>query len=303
MSAIYNGYTVLSLKFNENCTENFIFLKKHSVRDQANHTPKNRTVFVQGLPPYCTKDLLKSLFNKFGKTQGVYVHSKPTVKNIAPEETRSKFFKPFTNASYKIAYVAFQNESSVNQILNLPVNPSLILTSNEDKQELNVGLRAWKSDYNESVVDKAELQAEIDKFMLKWDKEAEEKKKKEVASVNAVDQDGWEVVTRKGRNPGIARKESVNKQILQSERKKRSRKQLLNFYTFQIKESKMNHLESLRQKLEEDKNKIDLLKQSRRFKPFWTLTHQLFLLDHLTNVDEYFLTLWTLDDEHEKDEV
>lgn len=43
-----------------------------------------------------------------------------------------------------------------------------------------------------------------------------------------------------GRNPGFARKESVEQKIMSKERKKRSKKQLLNFYRFQIKESKMN---------------------------------------------------------------
>lgn len=47
--------TVLSLKFNENCTETYIFLKKHNVRDQSSATPKDRTLFIQGLPPYTTK--------------------------------------------------------------------------------------------------------------------------------------------------------------------------------------------------------------------------------------------------------
>jgi len=45
-------------------------------------------------------------------------------------------------------------------------------------------------------------------------------------------------------------------------------KELKNFYTFQIRESKMQNIMEIRKKFEEDKRKIELLKQSRRFKPF-----------------------------------
>lgn len=43
-----------------------------------------------------------------------------------------------------------------------------------------------------------------------------------------------------GRNPGFARKHSVKTNIMKTIQRKKRKKTLLNFYTFQIKESKMN---------------------------------------------------------------
>lgn len=43
-----------------------------------------------------------------------------------------------------------------------------------------------------------------------------------------------------GRNPGFARKHSVKSNIMKTIQRKKRKKTLLNFYTFQIKESKMN---------------------------------------------------------------
>ncbi|XP_026681512.1 ribosomal RNA-processing protein 7 homolog A-like [Diaphorina citri] len=152
-------------------------------------------------------ELLKPVFEKFGKVHKIILHTKLNVK--LEEKCTSNYFGEKPKGGFKVGYIVFQNESSVRKVLEHPVSESLLLTSFKDKNQLNIG-----------------------------------------------------------RNPGFARKDSVNKQILSKERNKRSKKQLLNFYTFQIKESKMNHLESLRKKFEEDKQKIDVLKKSRRFKPF-----------------------------------
>ena len=43
---------------------------------------------------------------------------------------------------------------------------------------------------------------------------------------------------------------------------------LKNFYRFQIREDKKNHLLELRQKFEQDKQRIAVLKANRKFKPF-----------------------------------
>jgi hypothetical protein len=43
----------------------------------------------------------------------------------------------------------------------------------------------------------------------------------------------------RGRKPGFARKESVEKKIMGKEKLRRSKKELQNFYRFQIRESKM----------------------------------------------------------------
>lgn len=268
MAATYNGYTVLSLKFNENATDTYIFLKKHNVRDQSDATPKDRTLFIQGLPPYATKDLLKPVFEKFGKIHKIFLHAKLNTKLEDKETEESKFFRDKPSEGFKAGYIVYHNSSGVTRALAHPVGHSLRLTSVAEKNSLALGLAKWRRDYNASLVDKEELRREVNEFMTRYDEEEKKRQEEVDRQTSAVGEDGWETVTRKGRNPGIARKESVNKHILSKERNKRSKKQLLNFYQFQIRESKMNHLESLRKKFEEDKQKIDVLKQSRRFKPF-----------------------------------
>lgn len=45
-------------------------------------------------------------------------------------------------------------------------------------------------------------------------------------------------VTRKGRKPGLPRTEAANLRMLEKEKQKRARKELLNFYAWQHRETK-----------------------------------------------------------------
>ncbi|EEB10461.1 conserved hypothetical protein [Pediculus humanus corporis] len=94
------------------------------------------------------------------------------------------------------------------------------------------------------------------------------KKDEEEKALSQQQEDGWVTVTRRGKKPGFARKESVAKHLRRRSEQQRRKKELTNFYTFQIKESKMKNLVALRKKFEEDKRKIAAMKEARRFKPF-----------------------------------
>lgn len=79
------------------------------------------------------------------------------------------------------------------------------------------------------------------------------------------DEDGFiMVLNKKRKRKGDLgdRKAEVDK------RKKKKKYELKNFYTFQIKDAKMEQLERLRNKFEEDKARIARMKAARNFKPF-----------------------------------
>lgn len=52
------------------------------------------------------------------------------------------------------------------------------------------------------------------------------------------DEEGWVKVTRKGRRPGLPRTEAANLRALEREKRKKARKELLNFYAWQHRETK-----------------------------------------------------------------
>ena len=65
----------------------------------------------------------------------------------------------------------------------------------------------------------------------------EEAKAKEEEGI--PDEEGWVKVTRRGRRPVLPRTEAASLRVLERERRKRARKELLNFYAWQHREAKM----------------------------------------------------------------
>ena len=50
--------------------------------------------------------------------------------------------------------------------------------------------------------------------------------------------------------------------------KKRKRKELVNFYSWQLRESQREEIARLRQRFEEDKQRVAQLRAARKFRPY-----------------------------------
>lgn len=261
----YCGFKPFYLKYSDNSvSKHCLFIKQHNVREKNDLKPPNRTLFVLNAPSYCTEENFKRVFGTFGNVTSVYFHKTPNA-NLPPKETSSFFFKYKAIKEFKVAYIVFESESGLKEALEWEGDEPLVLSSKE--LPTFSGLRKWCAEYNNQIPNPQCMQKEIDAFMESFDQESTKKSCQEKESMEA-DEEGWVTVTKKGKKPGFSRKESIEKKILAKEKLKRSKKELLNFYTFQIRESKMKHLAKMRQKFEEDKKRINLLKQSRKFKPF-----------------------------------
>ncbi|KAG8222896.1 hypothetical protein J437_LFUL003541 [Ladona fulva] len=259
------GFKVIPIKFAaESTAQHSLFVKEHAVRVNTDVKPPHRTLFVLNIPSYSTEASIKRVFSEKCDcpVEAVYFHKKPT--SSEPPEEDSKFFTSAAIQGFKVGYVVFKSSVGLKAALSLSSIDPLILSS--ESKPVSTGYEKWAKEYNQRIPDSKELQAEIDKYMTEYDAEQEKIKMKE--KEGEADEEGWITVTRRGRKPGFSRKESVHKKVMGRERQKRSRKELLNFYTFQIRESKMKHVAELRQKFEEDKKRIEMLKQARRFKPY-----------------------------------
>ncbi|TPX58242.1 hypothetical protein PhCBS80983_g03283 [Powellomyces hirtus] len=91
-------------------------------------------------------------------------------------------------------------------------------------------------------------------------------------SRNVPDQDGFVTVVRgKGRRGMNVDGQGAAVMAAKAEdvtRLKPKKKELVDFYRFQMRENKRNQLADLRRKFEDDKQKIVALRASRRFKPY-----------------------------------
>ncbi|XP_046474326.1 ribosomal RNA-processing protein 7 homolog A [Neodiprion pinetum] len=249
-----NGYKVLWIRYGEpNSERHQIFIKEHSLRKQEPQYPKGRTLFVLNISPYISAD---SITNAFAERCG-------PVKSVtfAPRHEESQ-------NGFKVCYIVFEKESGLDKALLLPENYVLLLKSTEDS---TTGIIKWCKQYNNSVCDEEKTQKEIEEYMHGYDQRVANRLMEASAKAeNRGNPDGWTVVTgtKKRGQRALLRKESAIGKVRQKQAKSNEKKQLLNFYTFQIRDSKKQNLAELRKKFEQDKEKLQQLKIKRTFKPF-----------------------------------
>lgn len=174
-----------------------------------------------------------------------------------------KFLADPDKTTFKAAYIVFEKVAQLDKALKL----SKLEPINSETHTLKTGINKWIDEYNNAVLQPKVLKERIETFMKNYDEYVKQQQKRE-KKLEEEDDEGWVTVTKRGKVQSFARTEKIENKIMAKEEKGRKRKELKNFYTFQIRESKMKHIVSLRQKFEEDKKKIAQIKQNRRFKPF-----------------------------------
>uniref|UniRef100_A0AAY4D3C6 RRM domain-containing protein n=1 Tax=Denticeps clupeoides TaxID=299321 RepID=A0AAY4D3C6_9TELE len=269
---IPGGFSVLRLKFSaDSAAHHQLFVKEHRVRSEKSaKRPLDRTLFVLNIPPYCSKDTVKSMFSKFGTIQSVELTEKPGTSEAA-EPKLSECFAPSTKQSqgFSVGYIVFKNSSSVSAAKSHPHDEPLIAST--EKRPVKMGINKWIQQYTEMLVPTEKLQKAVDSFMNEYDKrkekEAEQQRKDEMEQQE--DEEGWVKVTKGKRGTKVRpHSERANERTLQKEDKKRKRKELMNFYTWQHRNTQKEHIAELRKKFEEDKQRIALLRAQRKFKPY-----------------------------------
>ncbi|CAH0398944.1 unnamed protein product [Chilo suppressalis] len=254
-------FKALELKLTNSIFLHTIYIKEHAVREHTADRPSGRTLLVVNIPPYVDEKGITNAFSEAGAITSVEFCDKPTTAE--KKAAKLKYIQDESPSTCKVAYIVFEKVSQLDKALHLSqLNPL-----NSEDHQIEVGMKKWINQYNNSVVMPKILKERIEIFMKHHDKEMAKAEKKEKA-LTEEDDEGWVTVTKRGKVQSFARSEKVENKIMEKEEKNKKRKELKNFYTFQIRESKMKHIVTLRQKFEEDKKKIAQIKQSRRFKPF-----------------------------------
>ncbi|XP_029294008.1 ribosomal RNA-processing protein 7 homolog A [Cottoperca gobio] len=267
---IPGGFTVLSLRFrSDSVAQHKLYVKEHKVRaEKSSHRPMDRTLFVLNIPPYCTEAVVNELFSQFGCVQSVELRDHPgSSQESGPK--MSKFFRPAKKQGFKVGYIVFQNSSSLAEAKSHPHDAPLVVCT--EQHPVRTGAQKWIQQYTESFIHPDKLQQIVDSFMEGYDKRKEEEadRQKKEAEQLQEDEEGWVKVTR-GSKGTKARphSEAANKRTLQKEIRKKKRKELMNFYTWQHRNTQKEHIAELRKKFEEDKQRIAILRTQRKFKPY-----------------------------------
>ncbi|XP_063961803.1 ribosomal RNA-processing protein 7 homolog A-like isoform X1 [Lytechinus pictus] len=260
------GFRVVPVKFNEKSSAgHMLYYKEHSVKEIDDSKPTDRTLFVVNVPPYCNQECLERLFGGCGSVESVILQTK------AGKELDTKLEEIYPvrkTRSFKIGYIVFDKSSSVTRAMKQIYKESFILSHEGQADGPVTGYRKWCSEYESRWEDPKILQKKADDFMKEFDKRKQEEKELAKEEEGVPDDDGWVTVTRKSTKPVVTRTERKQKRLQAKEKKKRQEKELMNFYRFQSRESKREHIAELRKKFEEDKQRIVQMRAARKFKPY-----------------------------------
>ncbi|KAJ2912872.1 hypothetical protein MD484_g7525, partial [Candolleomyces efflorescens] len=171
------------------------------------------------------------------------------------------------------AYVIFLDESSLDRISSLSSKTRPWPTSSEEPS----GLEHYTAMYQNLRPPLDSIREHVDSYMELFEyKLAKSKQKSQYRKGEAiVDEDGFTLVTRGGAygktlggGVGVATKRFQRSGETARQRTKKEKKEKEGFYAFQKAEKQRTELLNLKQKWEEDKAKVEKLKQSRKFKPY-----------------------------------
>ncbi|KAG0223677.1 ribosomal RNA-processing protein 7-domain-containing protein [Mortierella sp. GBAus27b] len=285
----------------------YLYFKKHESPKEDPKTPKDRTMFLLNIPVDATESQIRELFKPYGRVVAVHFLNKIRDTNLTKEEreeqeelerlekeaealeaeanTKAKGKKGSKRqqtestgeenrhrtllATGSQAYVVFLEAQELTKALGMKrKHRSWIKTGNDATSSL--GIPKWVNDYHRVRPKHSDLQLKVDDYMEKFERSEYEAQQAALARLNVMDDDGFTLVTSAG-NKGYNTDGVIKVQAIKAEDAKKikpKKKELQDFYRFQMREAKRDKLVELRRKFEEDKARIESLKVNRRFKPY-----------------------------------
>lgn len=233
-----------------------IYLKKYRSEKKTQEKPVGKTLQILNIPPYATESAIRRIFSEVGEVERVSLIENYKNEHKSLYKIPSVFFKDPLPSKFLIGFVVFKKSSSLDAVWKIEALPAL----STEEYPILTGIEKWTSELNERIIDTDAMQQEINLYIQHYDKvkAAEEEK------ANGEDDDGWITVGKKG---GFQQNETVIGK-LEKKYDSQKKKNIKNFYSFEFRESKKQQLMELRKKFEEDKVKLNLLKQNRKFKPY-----------------------------------
>lgn len=178
------GFQCLPVAFaGSTCSsQHTIYCKKHAVRQNAEHTPNNRTLFTLGWPPYSKAKAIEELFSRAGQVTAVYLQ--PSPGSVNPSRSRD-------TGGFRVGYVVFASESDVDSALRLSRTPVPITCGIAP-----VGLGKWSRQYLHRRPTRTALERQAEVGVALYDRQREAAEKERVKE-GKPDEDGWIKVPRK----------------------------------------------------------------------------------------------------------
>ncbi|TPX72843.1 hypothetical protein SpCBS45565_g00191 [Spizellomyces sp. 'palustris'] len=255
----------------------FLFIRAHESKKPEPNLPNGRTIFVVNIPVDATERHFTRLFRRCGK-----------IERVVWRDRHTEVQEPVLESGAQ-AHVVFVEEAALNRAMAMKSRKRVWSDELEEGNDVEadeqegapckatslprpVGLAKWLKQHFASRPRLEDLQRAVDTSLVAFEDAEREARIAAEGRRNVPDEDGFVTVIRgrgrrnvnidgHGASVTAARPEEIKKL-------KPKKKELVDFYRFQMRETKRNQLAELRRKFEEDKLRIASLKANRRFKPY-----------------------------------
>jgi len=285
----------LQLKVSSDTTH-YLFLRRHQAKP-GSALPEDRTLFLANIPVDSTERSLGQFFGAHGcglietvgfSSQGYaeFEGDEGKIDDTIEDGSEPPLPIPVTplpprvpawHHSGSVAHIVFLDPSSIDKALSLSKSNKLLKWPPDNATPEPTGMARYVAQYHTLHPSLEVARRHADSFMEHFEVEQAKKKRqsKYKKGEAIIDEDGFTLVTRGGAygkslggGVGVA-KSTFSKSITGGKlEKKNKQKEKPDFYRFQIREQKRKEFMELRGKFEEDKRKVEVLKKSRRFKPY-----------------------------------
>ncbi|KAJ3025345.1 UNVERIFIED_CONTAM: hypothetical protein HDU68_007232 [Siphonaria sp. JEL0065] len=261
--ATFNGFHVLPVTMGaaaSTAVQHSILFKPHNnpKADEAEQEqfPNDHTLFLCNLPIDTSKNHILRLFRRCGPIAAIHLD---------------------VSKKHRHAHIVFEDKDAIVRCIEMRqrkrVWSDLLEEGGEsgDQQQDEPqprGLEKWVKEFIANHPPLKALQESADRYMKQYDDMHNEKQRELARRRAEPDEDGFILVGAHKQVKKVDPMDQDKNKEGGDGKKMKKKLERVDFYRFQMRESKRNQLVELRNKFEEDKKRIEKLKATRKFKPY-----------------------------------
>ncbi|KAI9366806.1 ribosomal RNA-processing protein 7-domain-containing protein [Zopfochytrium polystomum] len=259
-----------------------IFFRVHQnlTVSSTSNKPEGRTLFLCNLPLDVTEAHLGRLFRRCGEIEQVILQISDAGDDLCSDVSglMNRILISADSDSQtksRSGYVVFKSEDGCERANQMRIRRRTWSDHDEAAKKAGLivgtrkyGLAKWMEEESHHRPPISQLQKSANVYIQKFDEMEQARRQELIAKRKEPDEDGFVTVTRSLYRRRLAKDNQGKNAIPNRKYNKKKSLQVVDFYRFQMRESKRNQLAELRVKFEEDKKRIEALKERRKFRPF-----------------------------------
>jgi ribosomal RNA-processing protein 7 len=270
----------------------YMYFKKH--QSNNNKELSERSLFLLNPPLDSTLSKIRAFFqsvapsciieNFFLNDEGLdyEINLSHLTSDLYSEDNEREGQQATLRLPNSTGLVVFVDKSAANLAFNKLKKYAKVVNGGGKKKEGDDVYR-WESNdegsasvrflekYKKDIVSIEEISETIDQALVDFEQREKASIEELKNMKNIVDEDGFTLVVGKNRKTkkGILGKiDNVTKYRTEDTQKKMKRKEKEDFYRFQVREKKKTEMNELLRKFKDDQEKIKVLKEKKRFRPY-----------------------------------